>query len=116
DDVAIEQALAHREAFGVREEDLSGPERLNVELYQLKQRDWGAIPPDDVSATRDQAVAQLRELAGSEISPEFAGWLEALMALDLVVPKGEQADVRKLGPGQRGWTGDVGRDPRQVEY
>ena len=103
--------------FGVADAQLAPDERFNVELLQLKQVDWRALPDAQIVARRDEAVNRLRAPFTAQIMPTtLAPWLKALMDLVLTDAAGGQSDIRKLGPGAAGWEGELSADGRTVTF
>jgi hypothetical protein len=117
DDAALAQILGRRGDFGVKDSELAPDERFNVELLQLKQVDWRALPDAQIVARRDEAVSRLRAPFTAQIMPPtLAPWFKALLDLVLTDAQGGQSDIRKLGPGTVGWEGELSADGRTVTF
>lgn len=116
DSAAIGQLMAGREKFGVADDALPAREQFKVELYRLKSVEWRSLPVGELVRRRDAAVSRLRALLGSGGEVETLRWLSTIEALVFTEPVGAAADLRRLGPGAMGWTGELSDDGRSVTY
>ena len=116
DSTAIGQLFSVREKLGIAESALSAREQYKMELYRLKTVEWRSLPVDELVRRRDAAVGRLRALLGSEVDAETGQWLSTIEALVFTEPAGAAADLRRLGPGAVGWTGELSDDGRSVTY
>ena len=115
-DELMGKVLARRGDFGVNPSQLGADEKFNVELQRLKQIDWRGVSEDRVVEQRDEAVKNLRSPLGAQVPPAIETWLKLLLDLALTDKGGVLVDVRKLGPGAVGWSGELSTDSRQANY